>query len=159
MLKVVRRRPYNEAQATEYALRLLAARMYAARELREKLEKVSDSSIAAKVVEKLLDWGYLNDAEFAEMFVRSRSGRWGRGRLRYELARRGVAAELIEIAMQESAADEESRALALLRKYAWRHKGDKGKMVRFLQGRGFALSDAIAAAESLIKLQREDDSG
>jgi len=59
------------------------------------------------------------------------------------------------LAEGEEGEGEVARALALLGKSAWRHKGEHARMVRFLQARGFALAVAVEAAQRFEKL-RED---
>uniref|UniRef100_UPI00257D7BB0 RecX family transcriptional regulator n=1 Tax=Oceanithermus sp. TaxID=2268145 RepID=UPI00257D7BB0 len=74
-----------------------------------------------------------------------------------ELARRGVDERIVQevLAAGGESEGEVARALALLEKSAWRHKGEHARMVRFLQARGFALGAAVEAAQRYEKL-RED---
>ena len=141
----------------QYALRSLGRRMQSRAELERKLLARTTPEVARAVLGRLLEWGYLDDRAFAEAFVRSRRERWGELRLRAELARRGVEEGVVRevLAGGEEEGDEAARALALLDKSAWRHKGEHARMVRFLQARGFALSTAVEAAQRYVKL-RED---
>ncbi len=159
MLKLVKRRALlDEQQTMEYALRLLGARMLSVRELERKLLKRSGEEAVFRVIDRLLEWGYLDDAAYAEAFVRSHRNRWGELRIRSELRRRGVADELIERALEQQPPAGDA-ALALLRKHAWRHKGERARMVRFLQGRGFTLGEALRAAEEYGKLREDEENG
>lgn len=144
----------------QYALRSLGRRMQSRAELERKLRARTTSEVARSVIARLLEWGYLDDRAFAEAFVRSRRERWGSLRLRAELARRGVDERIVREVLAEGEEGEEgeeelARALALLHKSAWRHKGEHARMVRFLQARGFALAVAVEAAQRYEKL-RED---
>lgn len=143
----------------QYALRSLGRRMQTRRELLEKLRRRTTDEIAAAVIARLEEWGYLDDTAYAEAFVRGHQHRWGGQRIAAELRRRGVSEEIIHSQLQASENSEEERALQLLVKNDWRHKGEKPRMVRFLQGRGFGLSAAIAAAEEYLKLRRSEESG
>ncbi|WP_456413610.1 regulatory protein RecX [Oceanithermus profundus] len=149
--------PYSEERAMQYALRSLGRRMQSRAELERKLRARTTPEVARSVVARLLEWGYLDDRAFAEAFVRSRRERWGTLRLRAELARRGVDERIVREVLAEGEEGEEelARALALLHKSAWRHKGEHARMVRFLQARGFALAVAVEAAQRYEKL-RED---
>jgi regulatory protein len=113
--------------------------------------------LAAAVLARLVEWGYLDDRVFAEAFVRGRRERWGALRLRTELARRGVDERIVRevLAEGEEGEGEMARALGLLDKSAWRHKGEHARMVRFLQGRGFALTVAVEAAQRYEKLRKD----
>jgi len=141
----------------QYALRSLGRRMQSRAELERKLLARTTPEVARSVIARLLEWGYLDDRAFAEAFVRSRRERWGALRLRAELARRGVDERTVGevLAEGEEGEGEVARALALLGKSAWRHKGEHARMVRFLQARGFALAVAVEAAQRFEKL-RED---
>ncbi len=141
----------------QYALRSLGRRMQSRAELERKLLARTTPEVAQAVLGRLLEWGYLDDRAFAEAFVRSRRQRWGELRLRAELARRGVDERIVQevLAAGGESEGEVARALVLLEKSAWRHKGEHARMVRFLQARGFALDAAVEAAQRYEKL-RED---
>jgi len=142
----------------QYALRSLGRRMQSRAELERKLLARTTPEVARSVVARLIEWGYLDDRKFAEAFVHSRRRNWGKLRFRAELARRGVDEQIVcEVLAEggEEGEEELERALALLHKSAWRHKGEHAHMVRFLQGRGYALAVAVEAAQRYQKL-RED---
>ena len=147
--------PYSEERAMQYALRSLGRRMQSRAELERKLLARTTPEVARAVLGRLLEWGYLDDRAFAEAFVRSRRERWGELRLRAELARRGVDERIVREVLAEGGEGEGevARALALLDKTAWRHKGEHARMVRFLQARGFALGAAVEAAQRYEKLR------
>jgi len=138
----------------QYALRLLGRRMHTRAELERKLLARAAPEEVRSVLARLEEWGYLDDRAFAEAFVRSRRGRWGELRIAAELRRRGVDERIVReaLAAEDGEEDEPARALALLEKAAWRHKGDRARMVRYLQGRGFALEVALDAARAYQKL-------
>ncbi|WP_456411701.1 regulatory protein RecX [Oceanithermus sp.] len=148
------REPYDEERAMQYALRSLGRRMQSRAELERKLLARTTPEVARSVLARLLQWGYLDDRAFAEVFVRSHRGRWGELRIAAELRRRGVDEGIVREALAAEGGEEGelARALALLEKAAWRHKGDHARMVRHLQGRGFALEVALNAARAYEKL-------
>ena len=145
--------PYSEERAMQYALRSLGRRMQSRAELERKLLARTTPEVARSVVARLIEWGYLDDHKFAEAFVHSRRRNWGKLRLRAELARRGVDEQIVCEVLAEGGEGEMERALSLLGKSAWRHKGDRAKMVRYLQGRGFAMGVALDAARAYEKLR------
>ena len=86
------------------ALNALTSRARSAKELERWLaNKKQPREFIAPTIEKLTELGFLNDAEFAKQFARSRAV--GRGmskrRIQAELARRGVSRELTDIALAE----------------------------------------------------------
>jgi regulatory protein len=87
----------------------------------------------------------LSEERFVEGFIRSRRDRFGPGRLRHELSRRGVSEERIEAALKQAGCEAEGNEYAAahalwLKRFkslpadarAW------GRQARFLAGRGFS---------------------
>lgn len=126
----------------ERALRHLARRDHSRQELTRKLAPHGTDEEITDLLERLHELGLISDGRFAESFLRSRANRFGQGRLRQELARRGVDRDTVDAALERTDMDaEESRARSL-----WDHKfgtapGDSrewARQARFLQGRGFS---------------------
>jgi regulatory protein len=107
-------------RAREVCLRLLSARPRTRAELREALlRKDFEEDVADQVLGRLDEVGLVDDAAFAEMWVRSRHAYQGLGRraLAAELRRKGVAADVAADAVATVDADaEEERARLLIRK-------------------------------------------
>jgi regulatory protein len=108
------------SQAREICLNLLTAQPRTRAELRTKLlGKGIDPETADSVLARLNEVGLINDAAFAELWVRSRHTYQGLGRraLSAELRRKGVAEELAAEAVSAvDGAAEEARARELVRK-------------------------------------------
>lgn len=141
----------DPAEARKKAMDYLARREYARQELARKLGDAGFSPDAVEqAVSRLTDDGLQDDARFAEAFVRSRVNQ-GKGpvRIRADLAQRGVAASVIDAAMEEQDGD-------------WRHLArqvrekkfgpglphtfsEKARQMRFLQYRGFEPGQIQAA--------------
>ena len=124
---------------------LLGRQAYTTGQLKDKLgRKGATEETVAKVLEKLTELKLVDDALYAEAFVRSRSRNKGAIRLRQELFRKGVAEPLVDKAVGElgEAAQLES-ALALAEKNLWRWKGEPreryAKAYAFLARRGFPV--------------------
>ena len=103
----------TQAKIRHYAVGLLAKRDYAVQELQDKLSKKfsQESSalaqdFAKQTVAWLIELGYLNDANYCAMFVRSSIAK-GRGRLRIEqeLRQKQLSADLIDQALDEAEVD------------------------------------------------------
>lgn len=82
----------------DYALRAITARAYSEAELRARLLRRSDEEAAERVIARLRELGYLNDAELARHLGQRRG--LGQGRLRAQMQRRGLASDVIEEALE-----------------------------------------------------------
>lgn len=91
------------------ALRLLTGQDYTGAALRRKLQmKRFSAEEAQQTVDRLILEGYLQDQRYAERFVAAarQSGRYVGCRLRQELRRRGVSADLIDQVLQALPGDD-----------------------------------------------------
>ncbi|HET6370129.1 MAG TPA: regulatory protein RecX [Nitrospiria bacterium] len=118
----------DPARARETAYRFLARRVHSREEVARRLR---GRGFREEIVEQTLDLlaglGYLDDARFAEIWVRNRMGLKGYGRnlLQRELLERGVSKEVIREAIMRGEVDEEASARRVLeRKF---HKGREGR--------------------------------
>ncbi|MEE4640044.1 MAG: regulatory protein RecX [Wenzhouxiangella sp.] len=91
----------------EAALRLLARREHAYRELERKLKRKGwAAQEVSDVVQELADEGLQSDQRFAESFARSRAEKaYGPLRIRAELSERGIDRALVEKALNELEVD------------------------------------------------------
>lgn len=134
------------------ALALLAKREHARGELAQKLSRRFDSDSVRAALDDLTARGWLSDLRFARAYLRQTGGKFGREKLRENLAKRGVGDADIAAALAEIPEDEIARAAAVL---ATKYRGAKipadekarARAARFLQGRGFGEEDAAAAVE------------
>ena len=134
---------YPYERAWNYVLWLLGRQAYTTGQLKDKLaRKGATEKTITRVLDKLLELKLVDDALYAEAFVRSRSRSKGTIRLRQELFRKGVAEPLVDKAVGEL--DEHTQlesALALTEKNLWRWKGEPreryAKAYAFLARRGF----------------------
>ena len=141
----------DERTVRTAALALLAGRDFGRRELLKRLERKGyPKPLAAQVVESLAAERLLSDDRFVAQFIRQHAGR-GHGpvRIRLELRERGIDAEAIDAALDDSGEDwvEMARA-ARRRKFGASAPGDlreRAKQARFLQYRGFSAEQVRAA--------------
>lgn len=91
-----------------YAIRLLGARALSSAEVREKLRaRAAGAADVDAVLRKLNEYGFLDDARFAEHFAAARRDNQGFGRFRVtqDLRKRRVAPALAEKAAAEAFAE------------------------------------------------------
>ena len=129
----------------------LARREHSQAELREKLAaREFEPEIISLTVEKLASEGLVSDERFAEAFVAARM-RKGQGpvRIRAELKKRGVGAELVQLHVYDAGHDWVALARDVRRKKFGETMPaefkDKAKQMRFLEYRGF-FTEQIQAA-------------
>jgi len=149
-----------EHSAREVALGLLARREHSALELRQKLRQRGYSEdVIAPLLEDLVAQDWLSDLRFAEGFLRSRIDK-GHGplRIRADLAQKGVAPALIDLAMESEAVDWMDVARARIRK---RFKAgpvdarERARRYRHLYAQGFPAD--IARRVSAMTIDNDDD--
>jgi regulatory protein len=115
-------RPFlNEAGLFEYATGSLGRQMRTEANLRRLMEKRVEpgehgEAIINAVVARLHDYGYLNDAAFAETYARLRqeNEKFGVRRVRQDLQQKGVGKDLIAETLEARYGQTDEEALARL---------------------------------------------
>jgi len=133
----------KDSQCLEYAYRLLTFRPRSIDEMEKKLLEKFEPNTVKTVVKKLIKYNYLNDKDFATMWVRERSVGRGRKALYFELMRKGISKEIAEDALNEITSETElETAIRLIKskeKYKnLDHKSAYTKIGGFLARRGFS---------------------
>ena len=121
---------------------MLARREHTRAELVRKLGPHAES---AEEIEALLDQltarGWLSEKRFAESRANALSRKFGSRKIEYDLKSRGVAAEVVNCAVEQALARElENCRAAWQRKFGAlpRDAAERGRQMRFLAGRGFS---------------------
>ncbi len=134
------------ADVRRAAMDYLARREHSRRELMDKLQEKYPSAgeLAEETVDKLAEEGLQSDARLAEAFVRARASR-GQGpiRIRSELRGKGVADDVIELALDARDVDWFALVEEVARKRFGEEKPpdarERARRIRFLQQRGFSF--------------------
>ncbi|MBB3604583.1 regulatory protein [Mycolicibacterium sp. BK556] len=156
----------REEQAHSLCLRLLTVRSRTRSELAGQLTKRGYSDeVAAATLNRLAAVGLIDDADFAEQWVRSRRQRAGKGKraLAAELRTKGVDDDLIAAALDGiDAGAERQRAEELVEQKLRREKldgDDDAKVMRRLVGmlarRGYNQSMAVAVVSEGLAAERD----
>lgn len=139
---------------------LVNRRDYATKEAQERLQRAGYSASAIEdVVERATRGHLLDDDRFAETFIRTKiSIGWGRGRIKRELARRGISAESVSGWPEEYFAqgEELERAWELVARKPVSEKNGYQKLVRFLVSRGFDYGIARQCASRRVEEESEE---
>ena len=103
-----------EADNTQYAfdsaVNLLSFKMRTKKEIYNKLlDKKIDEDAVEKAIKKLEDYGYINDEEYAVLFVQSAvsEARYGKKVVEYKLKQKGISDDIIDKTMLIFNQDEE----------------------------------------------------
>jgi len=155
----------REEQARSLCLRLLTTRARTRTELEAQLSKRGyPDDVAARVLDRLAHVGLVDDAGFAEQWVRSRREHAGKGKraLAAELRTKGVDSEVIDAALAgiDTGAERE-RAEQLVRDKLRRDNLDDDvkitrRLVGMLARRGYSQSMAfdVVSVELAKELER-----
>jgi regulatory protein len=169
--------PMREAVEAEAALLatwdratgLLAARARSRVELRRLLLRRGEpAGLVDRVLERLERAGYLDDADFARQFARTRAlGRgMSRRRVQQELARRGVAREVADAAIADVFRDEGADEYAAVERLARKKLPGlarldaptrRRRLYAFLARRGFEAEDIQRVLRALGESQALED--
>lgn len=140
---------YSEALAT--AAGYCSMSEHCMSEVVEKIRRYELSSEEqAKLIRHLMDEGYLNESRYVKAFVKDkfRYNKWGRIKIRYALRQKGLSASLVDEGLSEIQEEEYLEMLTdLLRQKKRSVKANspyelRGKLLRFVAGRGFELEQA-----------------
>lgn len=114
--------------------------------IREYLKRKGylDESID-KTIEKLLEYGYIDDGIYVENYIKTYENKKGKKLLKFELLKKGVKQETIEEKLEDmlSFDDEKNTCIILAKKYLKNKEVDlktKQKLFSYLMGKGFPSS-------------------
>lgn len=145
------------AFAMDKAISLLASRSRTEKEIEDALRRNAYPEQAiARVMARLVDAGYIDDADFAEHWTASRVNKGlGARRIRMELCKKGVAQERIDEALSAIDMEELLSGAVKTAEKAARGKdlsspSDRQKVLAALARRGYDFSVARNALQHLI---------
>ena len=142
---------------------LLGRKSYTVKQLRDKLKrKEAEAEVIDQVIARLIELKFVDDAAYAESFVRNRQKKKGRIALRQELFQKGISETVVDETLADLDTDGQiESATTLLEKNAWRFRKDelhknRSKAYAFLARRGFT-GDVVREALERVNLSLEDE--
>ncbi len=125
------------------ALEWVLMRPRSEREVRDYLKRkmrdnqCTDGDLLEKIVERLVERGYVDDEKFAKYYVENRFVKKGvsKRRLEMELMKKGIARDTIESIMNESGRDDTEEIRKMIARK--RDKYDDDKLIQYLCRQGF----------------------
>ncbi len=156
---VLQNRKYHIRQK---AISFLAKRIHSKRELEIKLRKKNyEKELIDDVLNELLAKGLIDDAAFANQFTDEKINRkkWGLLKVKSELFKKGIAAEVVEDVLKEysdlenqiiNALSLAEKKLNIISKRESDKKKLKQKIIAYLVSRGFSYNVALETIQKLI---------
>lgn len=151
------KRADEESLAYSRALRFLSLRSRSRKEIIDYLaRKGIDGETADKIVGRLEANGYVNDVEFARMWIENRRRLKPKGRraLKWELGKKGINEDVIEECLADVDEEESAWAAVLPKLDRWKGLEDKPlkqKIAGFLSRRGFGYDICRQIYEHVIR--------
>lgn len=120
--------------------------------------KSFDNKVIAKVIDKLEEYGYLDDMQYAKTYIEFKKSSKGRRLLSAELSSKGVDSKTIEKAL-DTLTDEDQSAYNTAKKYIKSKPFDfelKAKAFRYLISKGFSYDNATGALDKISAELKQD---
>ena len=144
----------NYKKAVDKCYDLLSRRDHSVKELKTKLLRTVDEESANRAIEKMIDYGYLDDEKYAKNLVKylSETKRMSRNHIKQEMYKRGVPNDIIAYTLEETEIDNVSAVVDLIftryRNKLDAQDGNK-KVIAALMRKGFSYSDIREAFERI----------
>lgn len=105
--------------------------------------------VTGRVLERLVDRGYVDDEKFTQFWVEYRHVRKGTSlrRLKLELAQKGVARETVDRIVSESERNDKSELEKIIARKQARYP-DRQKFIQYLMRQGFSYDDVVSAVDA-----------
>lgn len=144
----------NYKKAVNKCYDLLSRRDHSVKELKTKLLRSVDEKSADKAIDKMLDYGYLDDEKYAKKLVDYlvSSKNMSRNFIKQEMFKRGIPADIISVTLDDIEIDNVSSIVELLQtKYRNKLNAENGKdkTIASLMRKGFGYNDIKSAFEEL----------
>lgn len=145
----------NSRRAFNKAVDLLSRRDHASGELLTKLRQKGYAEGAQSAIEKLAEYGYIDDLRFAENYANElqRLKGFGKRRIEQELYKKGVSRDIISQVTDGIESDSEEIADILEKKYGRYIDTDKGvnRAINGMMRMGYSYSQIKAALEIVLE--------
>ena len=144
----------NYSKAVGKCYDLLSRRAHSVKELRDKLIKSFDGETADKAIDLMLEYGYLNDEEYAkELFNHLLNNKKLSERfIILEMNKRGISNEITQNLINNAGIDNVGNAFDIISsKYLTKlnQEGGRQKVIAAMSRKGFSYSDIVSALEKL----------
>lgn len=150
----------RDANLAARAYRWLARRDRSRSEMQAYLERYcEDHAAVVRMLDELEQRGYLSETRLADQVIRAQRARSSAARIRQQLARRGVGAEVIAATTETLDRGDLQAALALWHKRFRELPSDRAtreRQIRYLLNRGFSHAIALKVLREAGVLSRSE---
>lgn len=139
-------RPHSVREVKDYLWRKTRSTKYKSRDGQIKEREGVSQTVADRVLERLLDKGYVNDEAFARFWVENRNQTKGSStrKLSAELSAKGVDRQIISDALDRSTRSDEDEVRKVIAKKRAKYP-DEQKLIQYLARQGFSFDDIRSA--------------
>lgn len=146
-------------RAVERSEYLLARKNYTAAELTRKLQQgFYPETVIAHVLSFMTEYGFIDDARFAQRYIEFHGRRKSARQLRMELACKGVDRQIIDQAFENAGGQEQDALVRLVEKRCRNvdlsEPKEWNRQLRYFAGKGFAF-DAVKQELTRFRNQKE----
>ena len=109
-------------------------------------------------IDKLAEYHYVDDEQFARMYANTYCGKYGKSKIRFMLASKGIPPQTIEAVIAEMSPQDDT-IYEFAKKYMKNKEFDNqnyAKLCRYLSGKGFDWTE-ISEAIGRLKEERNED--
>lgn len=143
----------EKAEALNKAVGYISKYLKTKREIKDYLlRKGYSEEVAWYCIDKLKEYGYVNDQEYSKRFIESNSKNQGKRLLEYKLMMKGVKKEDIGAAYENTEIDAKENAKAIAEKHLKNKEitsENLAKTYRYLIGKGFSYEEASYAIDQM----------
>lgn len=145
----------NFKKAVNKCYDLLSRRDHSVKELRTKLLRTVDEVNSDKAIERMIEFGYLDDEKYAKALLKHLRDdkKMSKNFIKQEMYKRGISSDIIsDLLFEEEINNVSSACELILTKYSRKlqTEGGKDKVIAALGRKGFSYSD-IREAFNLIE--------
>lgn len=144
-------------RARQRALYLLQSREYTSRKLYDKLREGGyEEELSREVVKSMEEYGYVDDARYADEYIRCQCQHKSKNRIIQDLKQKGIAVDIIEHAYADwediGLANQQQLIVDLLKKKRYCKENcneeERQKIMAWLYRKGFQIDDIKCAMNS-----------
>lgn len=148
----------QKSEAFDKALKIVSIAMKTEKEIRDNLTKKQYSRrVIDYCVDKLKEYGYLSDLNYATAYVKTYAESKGVNKIKLDLINKGIDKQIIQD-VTEVLSDQTDAATSAAEKYVRTHKGaTRQKVMQHLYSKGFSYSDIYSAVDRLDFTEEEQD--
>lgn len=145
----------ERAEAFQKSLSYVSRGLKTKKQVRDYLlRKGYDEELVYECIDKLKEYGYINDVEYAKRYIEGNSKSQGKRLLQYKLMTKGIKRDVAELVYDELDIDSHADAEKIIFKYLKNkeiNKENLAKAYRYLISRGFSYEDASFAVSRYME--------